>query len=170
MLDSPHLPFIHKGTIGRSLVPLVDRRMDLSWTETPYGATISSQIDVPRPPARLDYRFPNAMELFIDPGGRTLRLLAVCTPVDDSRTRLSIYTLRSFARTRLLDWAFNRTNARIAREDQAVLESSHPAEVPAPAEEKSVRTDAPTLAFRKLYFQQIKGSRATLAGRSFVLD
>jgi phenylpropionate dioxygenase-like ring-hydroxylating dioxygenase large terminal subunit len=160
MLDSPHLPFVHAGTIGRGLKPLIDRRMDLSWTETPYGATIMSQVDVPRPPARLDYRFPNAMELFIDPPKRTLRMLAICLPVDRERTRLTIYTLRSFARARLFDRAFAWLNARIAREDQAVLETSFPAEVPPAGQERSVRTDAPTLAFRKIYFEQLKGSRA----------
>jgi len=32
--------------------------------------------------------------------------------------------------------------------------------VPPPGSEKSVRTDAPTLAFRKLYFERLKGSGA----------
>jgi phenylpropionate dioxygenase-like ring-hydroxylating dioxygenase large terminal subunit len=165
MLDSPHLPFVHKGSIGRSLLRLVDRRMDIEWTPTDYGATIRNQIDVPRPAARLDYRYPNMMELFIDPPGRTLRLFAVCTPVDAATSRLSIYGLRSFARARIFDWAFARVNARIAREDKAVLETSWPHEVPPAAQEKSVRTDAPTLAFRKIWFERIKGSRATLPAR-----
>jgi phenylpropionate dioxygenase-like ring-hydroxylating dioxygenase large terminal subunit len=161
MLDSPHLPFVHKGSIGRFLAPYLDRRMDMSWTARPYGAEINGQIDADRPPSRLDYRYPNAMELFIDPPGKVMRLMAVCTPEDDEHTRLTIYTIRSFARSRLLDPLFRWSNGRIAREDKAILESSLPAEVPPAAQEKSVRTDAPTLAFRKIYFEQLKGSQAT---------
>ena len=100
------------------------------------------------------------MELFIDPPGKVMRLVAVCLPEDEGTTRLAIYTLRSFARLRLLDPMFRWSNARIAREDKAILESSQPAEVPPAGEEKSVRTDAPTLAFRKLYFERLKGTRA----------
>ncbi|HEY1124628.1 MAG TPA: aromatic ring-hydroxylating dioxygenase subunit alpha [Sphingobium sp.] len=160
MLDSPHLPFVHKSTIGRFLAPYLDRRMDLSWTPQPYGAQIIGRVGNDRPPSRLDYRFPNAMELFIDPPGRIMRMIAVCTPEDGERTRLTIYTIRNFARARLLDPFFRWSNSRIAREDKAVLETSLPSEVPPAAHEKSVRTDAPTLAFRRIYLEQLKGSRA----------
>jgi len=160
MLDSPHLPFVHKRTIGRFLAPYLDQRMDVRWTPRSYGAEINAQIGPDRPPSRLDYRFPNAMELFIDPPGRLMRLIAVCLPEDDETTRLTIYTARSFARSRFLDPVFRWSNGRIAREDKAVLETSRPSEVPPAAQEKSVRTDAPTLAFRKIYFEQLKGSRA----------
>ena len=47
-----------------------------------------------------------------------------------------------------------------AREDQAVLETSDPPMVPPAGQEKSVRTDAPTLAFRKLWFERLKDSAA----------
>jgi hypothetical protein len=110
--------------------------------------------------ARLDYRSPNAMELFIDFGGRLFRLMAVCLPVDDSHTQLTIITIRNFARWRGLDGYFLRSNRKIADEDKAILESSDPVEVPRAAQEKSVRTDAPTLAFRKLYFDRFKDSSA----------
>lgn len=160
MLDSPHLPFVHKSTIGRFLAPYLNRRMDMNWTPRPFGAEINAQIGADRPPSRLDYRFPNAMELFIDSPGKIMHLIAVCLPEDDRTTRLSIYTVRNFARSRLLDPFFRWTNGKIAREDKAVLETSLPNEVPPASEEKSVRTDAPTLAFRKIYFDRIKGSRA----------
>lgn len=162
MLDSPHLPFVHKGTIGRRMMQQVARRMDLSWTPEPYGGRITSQIEDEARSGRLDYRFPNAMELLIDPPGKILRLLAVCLPEAPDRTRLTIITVRNFARARLLDFAFKRGNRRIAQEDQHVLESSLPIRVPMAGEEKSVRTDLPTLAFRKIYFDVI----APKAGRS----
>jgi phenylpropionate dioxygenase-like ring-hydroxylating dioxygenase large terminal subunit len=160
MLDSPHLPFVHKATIGRFLAPFLPGRMDVTWTETDYGARIENEIEGRQGPARLDYRFPNAMELFIDPPGRLLRMMAICLPIDDSHTRLTIITFRDFARLRLLDPIFRYNNRKIALEDQAILESSEPPEVPPASMEKSVRTDAPTLAFRKLYFERLKGSSA----------
>lgn len=168
MLDSPHLPFVHKRSIGRGLARLVggSTRMDMRWTAEDYGARIENLVEGRPSTARLDYRFPNAMELFIDPpGGKTrriFRMLAVCLPESDTHTQMCIYTLRNFARSPLLDPLFKWSNGRIAREDQAVLESSQPLSVPPAGEERSVRTDAPTLAFRKLYFETLAGSSSAL--------
>jgi phenylpropionate dioxygenase-like ring-hydroxylating dioxygenase large terminal subunit len=160
MLDSPHLPFVHKATIGRLVMSHLDKRMDLTWTETPYGARIDQAIEGRERSGRLDYRSPNAMELFIDFGGRLFRMMAICLPVDDGHTQLTIVTIRNFARWHSFDWYFRRSNRRIADEDKAILETSQPAEVPSAAQEKSVRTDKPTLAFRKLYFERFKNSSA----------
>jgi phenylpropionate dioxygenase-like ring-hydroxylating dioxygenase large terminal subunit len=160
MLDSPHLPFVHRATIGRFVAPHLPGRMDIEWVPTPYGARIESRIEQRPAASRLDYRFPNTMELFIDPPGKTLRMLAICLPIDDAHTRLTIITVRDFARSPLLNPIFRRSNRKIAREDQAVLESSLPPEVPPAGSEKSVRTDKPTLAFRKIYFERLKDSTA----------
>lgn len=162
MLDSPHLPFVHRKTIGRFVAPHLPGRMDLDWIETPYGARIEGRIEGKDSPSRLDYHFPNAMELFIDPPGKLFRMLAICLPTDDGHTRLTIVTMRNFARAKLFDPLFRRSNRKVAREDQAILESSLPVEVPPPAEEKSVRTDRPTLAFRKIYFERLKNSKTGL--------
>jgi len=158
MLDMPHLPFVHARTIGRSLRGLTDAAMEMSWQDTPSGGVIASRRDGVGTGARLRFHFPNMMELEIDPQGRTLRLIAVCNPQATGRTRLTIYTARSFARWPIMDPLFARANARIAAEDRAIVESSDPSEVPAAAEENSVATDAPTLAFRKIWFNRIKGS------------
>lgn len=161
MLDSPHLPFVHKGSIGRGLARLVaTRRMDTTWTPVDYGARVENTVEGRDSTARLDFRFPNAMELFIDPPGKTFRMLAVCLPESDSRTLMCIYTMRDFMRSRLFNPLFAWSNGRIAREDQAVLETSDPPIVPPASQEKSVRTDAPTLAFRKLWFERLKDSSA----------
>jgi phenylpropionate dioxygenase-like ring-hydroxylating dioxygenase large terminal subunit len=162
MLDSPHLPFVHKRSIGRGLAKLVGNggRMDVSWTPTNYGALIDNQVEGRPSTARLDFRFPNAMELHIDPPGRRFRMIAVCLPESATHTQMCIYTVRDFARSRLFDSLFRWSNRRIAAEDQAVLESSSPLSVPTAGAEKSVRTDAPTLAFRKLYFEQLASSSA----------
>ena len=156
MLDTPHLPFVHAGSIGKGLIGRSADKMEMSRQETDYGAQISAKRAGEEPRESLRYHFPNMMELTIDPGGRIMRMLAVCNPVDDQHTRLTIYTLRNFARARLFDPLFARANAKIAKEDQAILESSWPAQVPPANAEKSVASDAPTLAFRKLWFTRIR--------------
>lgn len=160
MLDMPHLPFVHRKTIGKDASRLIGGRMDVNWDDRAYGGRISSAIDGVARPGVLEYRYPNVMELFIDPPGKRLRLMVACIPEDDRTTRLLLLTMRDFARSPLLDPVFRLLNRRIAREDQAIVESSLPSEVPAPAEEASVRTDAPTLAFRRIYRMRLLGSRA----------
>ena len=91
--------------------------------------------------------------------------MAVCLPVDETHPQLTITTLRNFARWRAFDGYFRRSNRKIANEDKAVLETSDPFAVPPAGQEKSVRTDAPTLAFRKLYFERFRDSDA-IAGRA----
>ncbi|MGN6421911.1 MAG: Rieske 2Fe-2S domain-containing protein [Asticcacaulis sp.] len=169
MLDTPHLPFVHQRTIGRALKHQLGRDMTMVWTPESYGGRIYSQIDGEPRGAGLIYRFPNIMELIIDPPGKCLRLMAVCTPEAAGKTRLSIYTLRSFARLPVLDPVFRRLNTRIALEDKAIVESSLPSEAPPAHEERSVRTDRPTLAFRKIWFDRLKGSSAPLSAAA-VLD
>lgn len=165
MLDMPHLPFVHRRTIGKELSRSGGEQMDVRWEERPYGARIRGSVDgVPRP-GYLEYRFPNVMELFIDPPGKVLRLSAICVPVDEETTRLVLLTARDFARTKLLNPVFRLMNKRIAQEDQRIVESSQPAVVPPPAEEASVRTDAPTLAFRRLYRQKLLGGMASAPQR-----
>lgn len=161
MLDMPHLPFVHQRTIGKQLTRIVPgARMDITVEERPYGLRISNAIDGVARPGVLEYRYPNIMELFIDPPNRLLRLMAACIPEGEGRTRLLLLTLRDFARSPLLNPVFRLMNARIAREDRAIVESSEPPQVPPSAEEASVRTDAPTLAFRRLYRQRLLGSDA----------
>jgi phenylpropionate dioxygenase-like ring-hydroxylating dioxygenase large terminal subunit len=161
MLDMPHLPYVHRRTIGKELSRLVEgARMDMLLQERPYGLHISNEINGETRPGSLDYRFPNVMELCIDPPGKLLRLMVACIPEDDRTTRLLLLTLRDFARSPLLHPVFRLMNGRIATEDRRIVESSLPGEVPPPGEEASVRTDAPTLAFRRIYRQRLRGSEA----------
>lgn len=160
MLDMPHLPFVHRKTIGKDMQKVAGGRMDLVFEDRPYGGRITSAVDgVPRPGA-LEYRFPNVMELFIDPPGKRLRLMVACIPEDETTTRLLLLTIRNFVRSPLLNPVFRLLNWRIANEDRAIVESSLPAQVPPPGEEASVRTDAPTLAFRRIYRKRLLGSAA----------
>ena len=86
---------------------------------------------------------------------QTFRMHAFCIPMDHERVRMMIIGARSFARLSLLNPYFNRSNAKIAEQDRAVLESSDPVIIPPAAHEQSVRTDKATLRFRKYYFDQL---------------
>lgn len=158
MLDWPHLPFVHKKTIGKGMTGRSAGRMDIAWEERPWGAHTHVSIDDKPEPGALDFRWPNQMNLYVPIRGRLLMLMVACVPLDEGRTNMLMTVARDFLRPSLFDAIFHRMNLRIAGEDQAIVESSFPREVPPAGEERSVRTDGPTLVFRKRYFAELKGS------------
>jgi phenylpropionate dioxygenase-like ring-hydroxylating dioxygenase large terminal subunit len=160
MLDWPHLPFIHAGTIGRGMLGRRDAKMDIVWQDTEFGATTSIDIDGKRQDGVLDYLFPHGMRLHIPIPGRLFRMVVYCIPIDDEHTEMLFLSVRDFLKPRLFNPIFNAVNRRVANEDKAVLESSFPIRVPSPAFEKSVRTDAPTLNFRARFRRELETSSA----------
>jgi len=156
MLDWPHLPFVHAGTIGRGMLRASDARMDVHWEATPWGATSRIEIDGEAQKARLDFRWPNGMTLYIPITKRVFVLQVACIPIDARTTRLLLITGRDFLRAPWLDGFFHWQNRRIAVEDQAVVESSDPPEVPHAGDEASVRTDSLPLHFRKRYYAELR--------------
>lgn len=159
MLDWPHLPFVHRATIGRGLLRTRDARMDVAWEPAPWGATSRISIDGEPQRTRLDFRWPNGMTLYVPVPGRVFVLQVACVPLDASSTKLLLVTGRDFLRTPLLDFFFHAQNRRIATEDQAIVESSQPPEVPHASEELSVRTDSLPLYFRKRYYAELRAPR-----------
>ena len=91
MLDWPHLPFIHRKTIGTNLPHRPGARMDITWEDRPWGGHTTIAIDGAPQPGALDYRFPNAMQLWVPMPRRTLGLMAVCLPIDDRTTYAQDY-------------------------------------------------------------------------------
>ncbi len=168
MLDSPHLPFVHRTTIGRPIRKRMTRgsRMELLWEETPWGGRQRMVLDGSGDLASLDFYRPNMMALDIPLPGRRFRVHALVIPVNERTTRLIVVGTRDFARSRLLDPFFNLVNGIIADQDRAVVESSDPAEVPPAREEASVATDRVTLHFRKYYFEVLRRSEAAGTGRA----
>lgn len=162
MLDSPHLPFVHRRTIGR-----VFRRrmtptscMDIDWEETPFGGRAKATLDGQFGGGFLEFYRPNVMVLHIPIPGRTLLIHALVMPGEAGRTRLTVVAARSFAKFGLLEPLFRRMNGRIADEDQAVVESSGAAPVPPANQEHSVASDRATLQFRRYYYGVLKDSEA----------
>jgi len=162
MLDSPHLPFVHRKTIGRAyrrkMTP--QSRMDIQWEDTPFGGRARAALDGDASGGFLEFYRPNIMALHIPIPDRTLRLHALVVPTDPGRTRLMIIAARDFARLPLLEPLFRQMNGRIADEDRAVVESSGSREVPLAGEEHSVGTDRATLQFRRYYDAVLRGRAA----------
>jgi phenylpropionate dioxygenase-like ring-hydroxylating dioxygenase large terminal subunit len=157
MLDFPHLPFVHTGSIGKAWRrPAENGRMDMIFAEQPWGATTTVKINGADEPGKLDYRFPNMMVLHIPMPIFSLKLMIACVAIDDENTRMVVISMRNFLKPRIFDWIFARMNRRVASEDKPILETSWPIEAPEPGREKSVRTDQPTLHFRRVYLNQIR--------------
>jgi len=167
MLDWPHLPFVHKGTIGRGMVARADRgRMDIAYEERPWGARTTITIDGEAQSGALDFRWPNQMNLHLGSPSRPMMITVACVPIDARRTRMMLWFARSSFKSPLFDPLFHWVNLRIANEDRAIVESSDPAIAPEPGAERSVRTDAPTLAFRKRWRAELAESFVEPAARA----
>ena len=158
MLDYPHLPFVHGGTIGRDLKKqLTDRsQMEQRIEPLPHGFVSHTTIDG-QPDARLDWMRPNGMTLYISDEGFFLRMHVWCVPTSPNHTRMVLAAVRGFGLYNPFFMLTDRFNLRILREDKAVVESSFPVEVPHPSEEPSVASDKTTLRFRQWYYSHLKG-------------
>ena len=162
MLDSPHLPYVHRRTIGRTLrrKMTTQSRMDIVWEDTPWGGRARANLDGQHNPVFLDYFRPNIMALNIPIPGRHLRVHAIVVPAEEGRTRLTVVGSRDFARTPLMNPWFAWLNGLIADEDRAVVESSGPEETPPIGAEPSLPTDRATLRFRKYYHDTLRDASA----------
>lgn len=158
MLDSPHLPFVHRRTIGGGLAKRMkpDSRMEIEVHPTPTGFRTTSRLDEAPAEGSLDWLRPNGMSLNIPIPQRLMRLFMWCVPVDEDHTRMMLVSTRDFLKLQPLAALIDHFNKRILKEDQAVVESSHPVEAPPVTEEHSVATDRATLAFRRWYLERKK--------------
>lgn len=165
MLDAPHLPFVHRRTIGRDMRRrLTDSsRMEVTTERTATGLRIRWAMDQEDNGAWLEFTPPNGMTLHIPVPGKTMHLHVWCVPAEANHTRMMVANARNFGLHNPLLRLFDETSRIIIREDKAVVESSFPQEVPPPSEEKSVATDRATLAFRKYYFEELRPSSAQAA-------
>ena len=162
MLDSPHLPFVHRKTIGRALRQRMtaNSKMEIAWEDTPYGGKARAILDGQDNGATLEFHRPNVMTLHIPIPGRRLKIHALVMPMEAGKTRLTVVGSRDFARWPLLDPLFAWMNGRIADEDKAVVESSGPEETPPLLAEHSVGSDRATTQFRRYYYENLRESTA----------
>lgn len=162
MLDSPHLPFVHRKTIGRPLLRRMTptSSMDILWEDTPWGGRASARLDAVDGGGVLEFFRPNMMALTIPIPKRHFRIHALVVPAGENQTRLTVVASRSFLRSGIFNPMFRSSSAKIADEDKAVVESSPPGEIPAPGVEPSVKSDRATLQFRKYYHEILRASPA----------
>ena len=160
MLDTPHLPFVHRGTIGGRMLRDMkrDSKLELLVSDRSHGFQLTWELDgVGAGMGGLQWWNPNGMVLDISPGGRLYRQHIYCVPVSSCETDMFVIATRDFGLYnpvfKLFDYFGNR---RIIAEDKAVVESSEPSEIPPVALERSVATDKPTLVFRNWYRQHIE--------------
>jgi nitrite reductase/ring-hydroxylating ferredoxin subunit len=160
MLDFPHLPFVHRRTIGRDLRKkmrpgsVFETRME----PDAHGFLVHGSMDGDPSGATVRFRRPNSMELDIKIPDRRVRIHIWCVPVAPLRTRMVLVAGRDFLLNNPFAFISNQFNRFIMLEDQAVVESSQPPEVPPPGDELSVASDGPTLAFRRYYYRDLRGS------------
>jgi phenylpropionate dioxygenase-like ring-hydroxylating dioxygenase large terminal subunit len=157
MLDSPHLPFVHRNTIGRVLRGQMKQgsAMQIEVHPSPTGWSTQVSVDGASASGRLAWLRPNGMQLDDFYPGKNWRLHIWCVPYEERSTRVFIVTARKFLRYNPLGWLMEQFNAYVLSEDRAVLESA-PDRVPPPSQERSVATDRATLAFRRWYLQRMQ--------------
>lgn len=170
MLDMAHLPYVH----GRSFAKDIKKKLrsgtqlEVHVEAAPFGSRIFSKWDwEPDALEILKWRRPNGMELHIlDEKKRKIYLHVYCIPVDQDHTKMLVCSARTFFGANAITWLLTKFND-VLSEDRVIVETSKPAEIPQPAEEPSVATDAPTLYFRKYYYRELRGSSSILvpAGR-----
>lgn len=154
MLDSPHLPWVHGGTIGRLMRKQMrpDSVFNQELVETPFGFEAHFSVDDGER-SQINWWRPNGMELFIlDKPFGFMRMHAWCIPTSHNHTRMLVVGVKDFG------WAVNPFlgltdgfNQKVLSEDRRVLESSDPPRVPASNLEQNVPSDKVTLRFRAWY-------------------
>jgi phenylpropionate dioxygenase-like ring-hydroxylating dioxygenase large terminal subunit len=170
MLDSPHLPFVHRNSIGGERYGVAKgmrsgKEMTFSLTEQPNGyrsvAMVGGEGD---PGAWLEWHRPNAMVLNIPAGKMFFRQHVWCVPAGPGETRMMLLSVRDLHPA--VNWLLSLmdpSERKVLEEDQRVLESTVPGEVPEPGEERSVPTDKPTLIFRRWYLRNLRDKISSAA-------
>lgn len=154
-VDIAHTPFVHRSSFGN-----LERPVMPAYEVVGGPHSIETSVSLPAP-ARLGRGRENHVRLAIHAphvnrldgsfagGWRTILLLAH-TPIDEHDTHTYFLQLRNFMTSPLADGLARRLSRRILVEDRPTVESQ-PSSVPLDAGvELSTRSDAMSLAYRKL--------------------
>jgi phenylpropionate dioxygenase-like ring-hydroxylating dioxygenase large terminal subunit len=163
MLDIPHLPFVHRRTIGADLArqDLMQQAVEYELEEDELGFRLAWSIGGQRDNGHLRRTRPNGMVLTVVTPVGELRQHVYCVPLEPGRTRmLLVSTSRRPWWARLIPTTiFEGFEDRILLEDQAVVESAPPGSVLEGGQaERSVASDRPTLRFRRYYRSLQRGA------------
>ncbi len=160
-LDVAHLPWVHHNTFADRSRQVV-QRYDVDCTPTglhmEYDSPVSSylrqdgsKVDAGATALRVwDVYLPFAARLkaFNADGGHPI-VLNVASPVSARRTRLFTALLRNYDQDQPVE-PYIEFNLRIFKEDQEVVESQYPEDLPIDvAEEVHIRADKTSILYRK---------------------
>lgn len=166
-LDAPHLPFVHRRTIGFGLRKKGDGAsvMNTDFTHTAYGGRIHWEVegsDSRGDRGAIDFYAPNVMRLLFNPKEEDIpaQLMAV-VPIDEHRTRMMAILPPGLTFFKFLN---SIIGPRLMWEDGHVVESSDPFEIPETGHDLSVKSDKATLAFRRYYDQVLRRSGIEVPG------
>lgn len=161
-VDIAHTPFVHANSFGNRDDPVMP---DYDVQQGEYS--LSTTVSLPAPRARglskyvasgghntvtLGIYMPsvNRIEATLPNGWRTILLIANL-PVDERRTLTRFIQLRNFLGSPLADAFARRLSMQVLAEDRPTVESQNPPVVPLePGADLSTRSDALSLAYRKL--------------------
>jgi phenylpropionate dioxygenase-like ring-hydroxylating dioxygenase large terminal subunit len=140
-LDFAHGPFVHEGTFGRGLDPVV---ADFEVETTPWSGRA---VDVS---GGLSWHLPSLTRTDLVFGPRHNIIVQAHLPVDAGRTLTHYVILRNYARSPLVDEPFRFVNLRVLKEDRRVVDALRPELLPFDlSDELHVRSDALQVSYRR---------------------
>jgi phenylpropionate dioxygenase-like ring-hydroxylating dioxygenase large terminal subunit len=144
-LDFAHGPFVHEGTFGRGLDPVI-RDFEVT-TTTPWSGQ-ARDVDVQG--GGLSWHLPSLVRTDLVFGRRAQIIFQCHLPVDAEHTRTLYVILRNHARTPLVDEPFRYINLRVLREDRQVVDELRPELLPFDlSDELHIRADALQVSYRR---------------------
>ena len=154
-IDFAHPPFLHSGSIGRFLRDQLtpQSQMTVRAQEEENGAMVfSSALDGHETAFDIRWVAPNRVSLDL-PGPSGLRRSHVwAIPTRENQTRRLVVTEHAGP----VSADFERFAAQVAQEDQRIVESQRPKEIPRTEPPVSVGTDTPSLVFGRYYQHSLR--------------
>jgi len=143
-LDSAHLPFVHKNTIGQGSNPQSERVFELK------DDSIKVLMGGDNDKAFLELRFPNIWQLAI--AGK-FRIVAAFVPIDEEHTKIYIRSYQKFVTLPILKDLVNAllitSNKKILKQDYNIVTSQKPLGELNWPEEKLFPSDRAIAFYRK---------------------
>ncbi|MCA9709842.1 MAG: hypothetical protein KDK70_28640, partial [Myxococcales bacterium] len=148
-LDWPHLPFVHRRTIGIGFDPRIEVRSVVEGDRLVTWLT-RDEDERGKPSFRIELAFPH---LWLNPLGDRMLAMAAFVPVDETHTRMYF---RTYVRpllvpglARLVAMGVDVANRLILRQDLRVVATQPPESTIDVQGERLVQADLPIAQFRK---------------------
>jgi phenylpropionate dioxygenase-like ring-hydroxylating dioxygenase large terminal subunit len=172
-LDTVHLPFIHRSTIGRGHKTIVNGPLShliscpgesdileiWVYNEVDTGQTPKRASELPEPNRHpsLQFRFPNIWHNWISDG---LHIVVAFAPIDDANTLLYLRSYQRIVTAPILRQAFNFLgavgNLVVERQDKRVVITQEPKRADLDSGETLIPGDGPIIQYRRRRRQLIE--------------